>query len=71
MEWLIILIVVMTMPLWMIFWWIPRCDAVGIRQAKNRIAREPVIMTLAVTAAPSQAPLTSGDLFRTQEKVLS
>ena len=27
-------------PLWMILYWIPRCDAVGIKKAKERIPRE-------------------------------
>jgi hypothetical protein len=40
MEWVIALIVVMLMPLGLIFWWIPQCDAVGIREANDRTARE-------------------------------
>jgi hypothetical protein len=35
MEWGIVLIVVMIMPLWMILWWIPRCDAIGVQKAEN------------------------------------
>ena len=36
---IIALIVVLIMPLGMILWWIPRCDAVGIQNAKNRAER--------------------------------
>ena len=36
---IIALIVVLIMPLGMILWWIPRCDAVGVRNAKNRTER--------------------------------
>jgi hypothetical protein len=36
---IIALIVVLIMPLGMILWWIPRCDAVGIQNAKNRTER--------------------------------
>jgi hypothetical protein len=50
MEWVIVVIVVMTTPLWMIFWWIPRCDAIGIQKAKDRTAREPTITIMAVAA---------------------
>jgi hypothetical protein len=47
MEWAIALIVVMTMPLWMDLWWIPRCDAIGVQKAKDRNAHEPAAMALA------------------------
>jgi hypothetical protein len=33
----IALIVVLIMPLGMILWWIPRCDAVGIQNATQRM----------------------------------
>jgi hypothetical protein len=36
---IIALIVVLIMPLGMILWWIPRCDAVGVQNAKNRTER--------------------------------
>jgi hypothetical protein len=47
MEWIIALIAVTIMPLGMILWWIPRCDGIGVRKAKDRIARErtPSILT--------------------------
>ncbi len=39
MEWIIALIVVVIIvPLGMIFWWVPRCDAIGIQKAKDRTA---------------------------------
>jgi hypothetical protein len=34
MEWVITLIVLMIVPLWIILWWIPHCDAIGIQKAK-------------------------------------
>jgi len=68
MEWVIALIVVMLMPLGLIFWWIPRCDDVGIRKAKDRIAREPAPAILAYEAAPSSSR-TSG-FHRAHEKAL-
>jgi hypothetical protein len=34
MEWVITLIVVMIVPFWIILWWIPHCDAIGIQKAK-------------------------------------
>jgi hypothetical protein len=40
MDWVIALIAVTIMPLGMILWWIPRCDDIGVRKAKARIARE-------------------------------
>jgi hypothetical protein len=55
MEWVIALIVVMLMPLGLIFWWIPRCDDVGIRKAKNRIVREPASAILAYEAVSSSS----------------
>jgi hypothetical protein len=67
MEWVIALIAVMLMPLGLIFWWIPRCDAVGIRKAKDRTAREPAPATLAYEAASS--PRASG-FARAQERAL-
>jgi len=37
MEWIIALIVVVIIvPLGMILWWVPRCDAIGIQKAKDR-----------------------------------
>jgi hypothetical protein len=36
MEWIITLIVLMIMPLGMIFWWIPHCDAIGVRKSELR-----------------------------------
>jgi hypothetical protein len=44
MEWIIALIIILIMPIWMIFWWIPRCDGIGVRKARDRIAHEPVPM---------------------------
>ena len=35
MEWIIALIVLMIMPLGMIFWWIPHCDAIGVRKSES------------------------------------
>ena len=40
MEWVLALIAVMMIPLGMIIWWIPRCDAIGVRKARDRTARE-------------------------------
>ena len=37
MEWIIaLIIVVIIVPLGMILWWVPRCDAIGIQKAKGR-----------------------------------
>jgi hypothetical protein len=36
---IIALIVVLIMPLGMILWWIPRCDALGIQMGKDRTGR--------------------------------
>ena len=36
---IIALIAVLIMPLGMILWWIPRCDAIGIQNGKDRTAR--------------------------------
>jgi hypothetical protein len=68
MEWIIALIAVMLMPLGLIFWWIPRCDAVGIQKAKDRTAREPAPATLAYEAASSSA--RAPGFARAQEKAL-
>jgi hypothetical protein len=38
MAWAIALIVVMTKPLWMNLWWMPRCDAIGILTAARHPA---------------------------------
>jgi hypothetical protein len=67
MEWVIALILVMLMPLGLIFWWVPRCDDVGIRIAHDRIARELAPATLAyqATSSPSRTAVP-----RAQEKVL-
>jgi hypothetical protein len=70
MEWVIALIVVMLMPLVLIFWWIPRCDAIGIRKAKDRTAREPAPINLAYAAAPSPSRARDAGLSRAQEKAL-
>jgi hypothetical protein len=43
MEWIIGLIAVIAFPIWMIFYWIPRCDAIGVQKAKEREAREVAI----------------------------
>jgi hypothetical protein len=34
MEWVITLIVLMIVPFWIVLWWIPHCDAIGIQKAK-------------------------------------
>ena len=34
MEWIIALILVMIVPIGMIFWWIPHCDATGVQKRK-------------------------------------
>ena len=44
MEWVIASIVVLIMPLGMIFWWIPHCDAIGVRKSE-RSHRERAPMT--------------------------
>ena len=41
MEWIIALIVVLIMPIGIIFWWIPQCDAIGVQKAQDRTARKP------------------------------
>jgi hypothetical protein len=51
MEWIIALLDVTNMPLGMILWWIPRCDAIGVRKAKDRTTREPAPTTIAHEAA--------------------
>ena len=66
MEWTIALIVVLIMPLGMIFWWIPLCDAIGVRTAKVRTSHEAALMTIA-NKAPS-SPLQPE--HRAQEAVL-
>jgi hypothetical protein len=38
MAWVIVLIVVMTTPLRMNLWWMPRCDAIGILTAARHPA---------------------------------
>jgi hypothetical protein len=45
MEWIIVigLIAVIAFPIWMIVYWIPRCDAIGVQKAKEREAREAAI----------------------------
>jgi Tfp pilus assembly protein PilO len=53
MEWVATLIAVMIMPLGMIFWWIPRCDAIGVRKAKQRTAHE-TLTTNPHRSSPSQ-----------------
>jgi hypothetical protein len=35
---IIALIVVMSMPIVLIFWWIPHCDAIGVQKAQHRTA---------------------------------
>ncbi len=56
MEWVMTLIAVMIMPLGMILWWIPRCDAIGVDKAKQRTARErsPLTLTGEAASSPSQ-----------------
>jgi len=55
MEWTIALIAVLVMPLGMIFWWIPLCDATGVRKAKARTSHEATLMTIAnKTLSPSR-----------------
>jgi hypothetical protein len=34
MEYVSALIVLMIVPFWIILWWIPHCDAIGIQKAK-------------------------------------
>ena len=34
MEWISALIVLMIVPFWIVLWWIPHCDAIGIQKAK-------------------------------------
>jgi hypothetical protein len=34
MEWVITLIVLIIVPFWIVLWWIPHCDAIGIQKAK-------------------------------------
>ena len=53
MEGVIALIAVAMVPLGMILWWIPRCDAIGVRKAKGRTAREGGPLTLVGEAASS------------------
>jgi hypothetical protein len=48
MEWIIALILVLIMPIWMIDWWIPRCDAVGVNKARDRIAHAPTAVARAL-----------------------
>ena len=35
MEWIIALILVMILPIGMIFWWIPHCDAIGVQKTQG------------------------------------
>ena len=39
MEWIFALILALIMPIGMIFWWIPHCDAVGVQKAQAREAQ--------------------------------
>jgi hypothetical protein len=41
MEWIVALVAVMVVPFWIVLWWIPRCDAVGIQKVKESAAHEP------------------------------
>jgi hypothetical protein len=41
MEWIVALVAVMVVPFWIVLWWIPRCDAVGIQKVKEGAAHEP------------------------------
>jgi hypothetical protein len=50
MEWIIALIAVMITPFGMILWWIPQCDAIGVRKAKDHSAGKRAPMTLAAVA---------------------
>jgi hypothetical protein len=40
MEWVGALIVLMIVPFWIVLWWIPHYDAIGIQKTKDRISRE-------------------------------
>ena len=62
MEWVIALIAVTVVPLWMILWWIPRCNAIGVRKAKDRTAREGEPLTLLGEAASSLARRSQVDV---------
>jgi hypothetical protein len=53
MQWVIGLIAVTVVPLWMILWWIPRCNAIGVRKARDRTAREGESLALLGEAASS------------------
>jgi hypothetical protein len=68
MEWTVALIAVLIVPLGMIFWWIPLCDAIGVRKANDRISHEAALMTIANKELPPtrQASLQP----RAQEAVL-
>ena len=51
---IIALIVVLIMPLGMILWWIPRCDAIGIQKGERSYgAHEAALMAFADEAASS------------------
>jgi hypothetical protein len=70
MESLITLIVVLIMPLWIILWWIPRCDAIGTQKAKDRAVREATPTALAYEAASSPSQRSNAGLSRAQTEVL-
>ena len=40
MEWVVGLIAVIAIPVWILVWWIPFCDKVGIEKARIREAKE-------------------------------
>jgi hypothetical protein len=64
MESIITLIVVLIIPLWMILWWIPRCDAIGIQKGKDRTAREAARRSLSDEAASSPSRRSNVGLSR-------
>jgi hypothetical protein len=35
-SWVVGLVAVFVVPLWIIIWWIPNCDRVGVEKARRR-----------------------------------
>jgi hypothetical protein len=50
---------VMVVPFWIVLWWIPRCDAVGIQKVK-RMPHTNLQNTVSTTASQVSPPMSQG-----------
>ena len=71
MEWVLALIAVMMIPLGMIIWWIPRCDTIGVRKARDRTAREGGPLTLVGEGASSLVRRSQVDVTPAEHSALA